>query len=89
MTDKIKKAIAVLEVNKLISSTQTEFCKSVDLAIQALEKQIAKKPIPIYGISNSIHSYSCPTCENAYLGGGEYRYGCCEDCGQKLNWEEV
>lgn len=55
MTDKIKKAIAVLEVNKLISSSQTEFCESVDLAIQALEKQIPKKP---KGIDGDL----CPNC---------------------------
>ena len=40
-------------------------------------------------MNNTIISYKCPTCENTYLGGGEYRYDCCEDCGQKLNWEEV
>lgn len=39
MKDKIKKAISVLEVNKLISSSQTEFCECADIAIKALEMQ--------------------------------------------------
>ena len=40
MEEKIKRAIAILEVNKLISSSQTEFVESADIAIKALEKQL-------------------------------------------------
>lgn len=39
MKDKVKKAISVLEVNKLLSSRQTEFCECADIAIKALEMQ--------------------------------------------------
>lgn len=83
MTDKIKRAIAVLEVNKLISSSQTEFCESVDLAIQALEKQIAKKLLDD-GMRIPF-SYYCPNCkeelsDDGYKPDDEY---CC-NCGQKL-----
>lgn len=35
----IKKAIAVLEVNKLMSASQTEFVEVADIAIKALEMQ--------------------------------------------------
>ena len=65
-----------------------DFIEFVNMAIKALEKQIPKKPIPSYGINNTINSYKCPTCDNNYLGGGEYRYDCCEDCGQKLDWSD-
>lgn len=54
----------------------------------ARDKQVGKKPIPKYGINNTVNSYHCPTCDNNYLGGGEYRYDCCEDCGQKLDWSD-
>ena len=40
MEEKISKAIKVLEVNKMISSSQTEFVESSDIAIKALEKQL-------------------------------------------------
>ena len=40
MEEKIKKAIKILEVNKMISSSQTEFVESADIAIKALEKQL-------------------------------------------------
>lgn len=39
MQNKIKRAIAILEANKLISSSQIEFCECTDLAIKALEMQ--------------------------------------------------
>lgn len=61
---------------------------ALQMAVEALEKQIAKKPIPKYGMYNTINRYKCPTCDNDYLGGGEYRYPCCEDCGQKLDWSD-
>lgn len=78
MTDKIKRAIAVLEVNKLISSSQTEFCESADLAIQALEKQIPKKPI------DRCMFKECPDCHEIEIQYCNY----CPTCGQKLDWSD-
>ena len=85
MTDKIKRAIAVLEVNKLISSSQTEFCESADLAIQALEKQVAKKPS-----KDEFDRYICPDCgwivyKDEF--GGRYLLHC-ENCGKKQDWSD-
>ena len=57
-----------------------------DMAINALEKQIAKKPIPVidktFGI---IYSFMCPYCNYEGLGNNECRFARCENCGQKLD----
>ena len=59
---------------------------------KALLKQIPKRPIPnIDNYTKSrVVSFSCPNphCDNNNLGNNEYRFDCCEVCGQKLNWEE-
>lgn len=51
---------------------------AVDMAINALEKQIAKKPIDTDWLY-------CPNCKVTLKVGLE-KY--CEHCGQRLNWEE-
>lgn len=65
---------------------------AVDVAIQALEKQIQKKPIPIdYGkyidvIDNARFlrgAYWCPNCKHVVKTGSF-----CSDCGQKLDWRD-
>lgn len=38
--EKIKKAIVMLEVNKIMSASQTEFAETADIAIKALIKQL-------------------------------------------------
>ena len=63
-----------------------------ELAINALEKQIPKKAIPIFDNrcdTTRVISYMCPTCETMDLGNNEYRFNCCEECGQKLEWGEL
>lgn len=64
--------------------------KANEMAIQALEKQIQKKPIPIdYGkyidvIDNARFlrgAYWCPNCKHVVKTGSF-----CSDCGQKLDW---
>ena len=63
-----------------------------DVAINALEKQIPKKPTPIdYEkymdiVKNALFlkgAYWCPNC-NHVVKCGTY----CSDCGQKLDWDE-
>lgn len=50
-----------------------------DLAIEALEKQIPKKPV----------KYECPVCKDSvgYKFGESYMMPYCENCGQKLDWD--
>lgn len=63
-----------------------------ELAIQALEKQIPKKPIPIdykkymNVVNNAISlrgGFWCPNCKKVVRSGS-----CCNDCGQKLDWSD-
>ena len=55
------------------------------IAIEALEKQIPKKPI-FYA-----HDYYCSVC-NSLVGNNEFewkRFKYCDTCGQKLDWSDV
>ena len=65
--------------------------KANDMAIQALEKQIPKKPIRHTAWEN----FKCPACGSAEIVqyDTEYReydkdckFEYCSDCGQKLDW---
>ena len=70
-----------------------EHIKSIEIAIQALEKQIAKKPeyeADGYAGGELVYDYAkCPICGHDF----EYGindWGCeyCSDCGQKLDWSD-
>ena len=82
-------AIECLKSNKPTSG-YVMLRESIDMAINALEKQIAKKPIPlidkIFGIA---YSFMCPCCNYEGLGGNECRFARCENCGQKLDWSDA
>ena len=61
-----------------------EYYEAIELAIEALEKQIPKKPVNY----NSIPHSRCPICNNSvkvYEDAHEYHY--CLYCGQCLDWE--
>ena len=53
-----------------------------DICIEALEKQIAKKPIVVC-VRRS--RYKCPTCNEAVQINYDMTY--CNECGQKILWE--
>ena len=55
-----------------------------DMAIKALEKQIAKKPVRKPNLDWTNEEVTCPSCNRNV---SEYRNKYC-DCGQKLNWGE-
>ena len=66
--------------------------ESIYMAINALEKQIPKKPTPIDyekymdTVKNALFlkgAYWCPNC-NHFVKCGTY----CSDCGQKLDWSD-
>lgn len=66
--------------------------KSLDMAIEALEKQIPKKPdFEGDGYWNGQLVYDtwiCPNCEKRYEVDYE-EYDHCPYCGQKIDWSEV
>lgn len=83
-----KEAIECLE--DCIKNQPCECRNEMRLAIEALEKQIPKKPIPIDWeqykdkIINAKYLRGgcwCPNCKHM-IRSGEY----CPDCGQKLDW---
>lgn len=67
---------------------------AVDVAIQALEKRIPKKPRKTdsyRGVLKKVYAYVCPTCGNARLEkymNERQNTVFCWDCGQKLDWSD-
>ena len=60
------------------TSWGSSFENAYRMAIQALEKQIQKKPI-----DRCIYK-ECPTCGNVEIESCKH----CPDCGQKLDWSD-
>ena len=88
-----------IEAHRIVSLFREEWDKNsktpnahaLDVAIQALEKQIQKKPeyeADGYADGELVYDYAkCPICGHDF----EYGindWGCeyCSDCGQKLDW---
>lgn len=75
-----------------------ELKEAYDMAIQALEKDIAKEPVQThkrYGHGNEYNDYYCPECDEflAYepQGNGykqEGGWSRCINCGQRIKWED-
>lgn len=66
-----------------------EMIEAQALAVIALEKQVAKKPVDISKNPKEWHIMSCPVCERAFWNSGQFmRYmpKWCEKCGQKIDW---
>ena len=61
--------------------------EKLDMCIDSLEKQIAKKPKKT-GIEGYryVDTYKCPTCKGNFSGTRIADY--CYHCGQKLDWSE-
>lgn len=59
----------------------------LDRITEALEKQIAKKPLGGTDIEGNLYKI-CPYC-SAIVEDGEWRATYCPDCGQKLDFTEV
>ena len=64
--------------------------EGIKTAIQALEKQIPKKPaLEGDGYSEGelvIDTWYCPNCDAAYEL-DYYRHKYCPECGQRINWD--
>ena len=97
MNDIEKAAIDWLNCERENYSKDSVYRYYMGLAVKALERQIPKKPKKQPYMQEEFDSgteYLCPNCESL-VGGysddledwcGQHDY--CEDCGQKLDWEE-
>ena len=64
-----------------------EYYEAMEMAINALEKQIAKKPKKIKAEGyRYTDTYRCPLCGGNFSGTGIADY--CYHCGQKLDWSD-
>ena len=79
MTITIEEAIKMLKQFAIVDAIQEDY-DVIDMAIEALEKQIPKKP----------NGDRCPVCNANILNwvdeGDDFEY--CPDCGQKIDWSE-
>lgn len=91
-----KEAIEYLNIMKLSTEDDSvgEIKKEVcDIAIEAIEKQIPKKPINVqdcYIPETYDYDYSvanCPNCRGAFSFDEYHRPLYCDKCGQKLSFE--
>lgn len=75
----------VCEECELYGQTGTDHCEAdaVRIAIEALEKQIPKKPITYTGTNRA----DCPVCGNTVRGIKEPFGNYCSKCGQKLDFK--
>ena len=61
--------------------------KTNEMAIQALKKQIAKKPVKSENqVVRYANTYCCPICNLGITGTNIAKW--CYHCGQKLDWSE-
>ena len=85
----LKEVIKTLEIAKaeVEWNYPMDYAVAIDEAIEAVDKQIPKKPklhrkFEVLGIIHEI--YLCPSC-GAMLDNEDY----CMSCGQALGWQEV
>lgn len=93
----IKSLETVAEMNKRNIKTETiiEYAKFEDECIQkgftfkslleAREKQIPKKPIPVITSDNEFICMICPSCQEIAV---DFNDKHCRRCGQKILWSE-
>ena len=84
---KPEEAISAIKNNMPAKGTYTILTEALELTVQALEKQVPKKPIDAH------RNYYCPTCKDTWLLWDDAvpneSDNFCPSCGQKINWEET
>ena len=84
-------AIKMLQIQKPAygcKEYQKPLMYAYEMAIQALEKQIPKKPIKSENqVVRYVNTYYCPTCELGITGTNIAKW--CYHCGQKLDWSDT
>lgn len=99
MTDSEKLIRNEAEAIECLKSNKPASCyimlqEAVDFAIQALKKQIPKKPRKTdsyRGVLKRIYAYVCPTCGNVCLEkymNERQNTMFCWNCGQRLDWSD-
>ena len=97
----VQQAIEILEVNAICSPRATKFKEAVELAKQALEKQIPEKPIlketKCFDGSTADFVFVCPVCNRTLFSDPfdkvlahhlkEEHPHC--NCGQALDWSDA
>ena len=77
-----------IEDNKNECKFTEDDYKANEIAIQALEKQIPKKPFKSENqVVRYVNTYYCPTCELGITGTNIAKW--CYHCGQKIDWSDV
>ena len=82
-----KEAIKILEAAKaeVEWNYPLDYAIAIDTAIEALEKQIPKKPISL-GEDIDRDVGQCPNCKEIIDTYEDYKY--CSDCGQAIDWRD-
>jgi hypothetical protein len=80
----IEKAILKLRVLYANSNMNT-YGEPINLAIEALEKQVPKKPLKLK--LHYRYKYDAYPCCSQRTNGYQYDY--CPHCGQKLDWSDL
>lgn len=80
---KHNKAFFQKQDNSYLESDIEVYCA----AIEALEKQLPKKPDIMDYILGDIN-FKCPTCKSEYICEKGYEHFYCPNCGQKIKWSE-
>lgn len=78
---------AIERLNNLIENSQEGSAEQIDYVVmkQACEKQLAEKPLTTIRPQNAFKDLGvCPVCKHAVWQYTNY----CDECGQKINWEE-
>lgn len=93
-SDKAKEAIEVLKVAEaeVEWNYPLDYAINIDLAIEALKKEIGRKPY----IQQDEHNNDCLECPNcdSFIGYAvdcedeNYQVNYCPNCGQRIDWEE-
>lgn len=82
-----KEAIKILEIAKaeVEWNYPLDYAIAIDMAKEALEKQIPKKPISL-GEDIDRDVGQCPNCKEIIDTYEDYKY--CSDCGQAIDWRD-
>lgn len=82
-----KEAIKIFEIAKaeVEWNYPLDYAIAIDTAIEALEKQIPKKPISL-GEDIDRDVGQCPNCKEIIDTYEDYKY--CSDCGQAIDWRD-